>query len=306
MASPKGQRYGRPVHESSFEKVRAFRNSYLRPDAAPFRVLDVGSACVNSGSLSYRDLFRPPDFEYVGLDLAPGLNVDLVPRDPYSWDEISSESVDVAVCGQAFEHSPFFWITAAEIARVLTPGGYAVVIAPSGGHVHRFPVDCWRFNPDSWRSICAYVGLDLLETMREDGALRMTIPGRYWGDAMMIARKPALEEDTARRGFYERLEAIVTTRTDLSSILPGPGRKKLPQGPATAAYRRTHVRSRRAMMRHPLRLVLSAASWSGNRLRRWGRPVSLHWELVEGARSRLRGETAMPWPPEGPATKQSS
>ena len=109
-------------------------------------------------------LFAPPAFEYVGLDLADGPNVDLVPPDPYRWDSLGRESFDLVISGQAFEHNPYFWITAAEIARVLVEGGLTVIIAPSRGPVHRHPFDCWRFSPDSWSVLCQYVGLELLES----------------------------------------------------------------------------------------------------------------------------------------------
>ena len=126
------------VHEASFEKMRAFRNVYLKPIAEhPVRVLDVGSGTI-PGTPSYRDLYAGPDFEYVGLDIEEGPNVDRVPADPFSWGELATESFDVVISGQTFEHNPFFWITAAEIARVLAQDGLVAIIAPSAGHVHRF------------------------------------------------------------------------------------------------------------------------------------------------------------------------
>ena len=287
------------VHEASFEKVRAFRNAYLRPEPEPIRVLDIGSAQVNSRTLSYRDLFTPPDFDYLGLDLAPGENVDFVPADPYCWDEIASDSFDVAVCGQAFEHSPYFWITAAEIARVLRPGGYAVVIAPSTGHIHRFPLDCWRFYPDAWRSICTYVGLDLVEAMRERPTWRLWVPGLYWYDAMMIARKPQLEEPAARAAFGERLAAIAATRTVLPPVKPGPGRLGTPPGPAITAYESAHTLPSYAMVRHPARVLSAAWGAAGRRIQLKLRPLRVYFEVRHGKKAVQRGHDAMPWPPVG-------
>jgi len=200
------------VHEASFEKVRAFKSTYVTPHDRPLRVLDVGSGA-GPGSLTYRDLFPSPGFEYVGLDIEPGHNVDLVPEDPFCWSEIDSETFDLVISGQSFEHNPFFWITAAETARVLVEGGMAVVIAPSDGYPHRYPLDCWRFYPDSWPSICAYVGLELVESYREKPYWRKTIPGTYWRDAMMVARKSPFSDASERSSFYARIDAIVATRT---------------------------------------------------------------------------------------------
>jgi SAM-dependent methyltransferase len=42
-----------------------------------------------------------------------------------------------------------FWLTYLEILRVLKPNGLFYLNAPSNGLFHRYPVDCWRFYPDS-------------------------------------------------------------------------------------------------------------------------------------------------------------
>src|SRR5271165_2646961 len=198
------------MHEASFEKMRAIRAAYAAPATKPTKVLDVGSGC-GEGSLSYRRLFPPPAYEYVGLDMSPGHNVDFVPDDIFRWDSLPTESFDLVISGQMLEHNPYFWITMAEIARVTAQGGKVAIIAPSTGFPHRFPLDCWRFYPDSWLAVCNYVGLELIERYRERSSWRMSIPGTYWRDAMMVARKPAFDNDAARLSFYRRLEAIVST-----------------------------------------------------------------------------------------------
>ena len=77
------------MHEASFEKMRAFRNVYVTPKDCPMRVLDIGSG-TGEQALSYRALFESPDFDYVGLDIENGPNVDVVPADPYCWDAAHS------------------------------------------------------------------------------------------------------------------------------------------------------------------------------------------------------------------------
>lgn len=282
------------MHASAFEKVRAFRNAYFdgRRDER-FRVLDVGSGCTE-GSISCRDLFVPPVFDYVGLDIAPGHNVDYVPADPYSWEELGNESFDVVVSNQVFEHIPYFWITAAEIARVLVPGGLALVVSPSAGFPHRFPIDCWRFYPDSWSAMCDYVGLELLESYREwPVSWRRVIPGLYWRDAMMVARKQSLGSPAERAAFYERLGAIVATRTK------GPAAPLTANllGPATRSYERAHTLRVEEMVAHPLHIRTPVwrrirrvwASSGGGALRR--RMVARH-----AGKARARGARSLPWP----------
>jgi SAM-dependent methyltransferase len=59
------------------------------------------------------------------------------------------ESFDVVVTSSCFEHSEFFWLTLLECLRILKPAGLLYLSVPSNGPFHRYPVDCWRFYPDS-------------------------------------------------------------------------------------------------------------------------------------------------------------
>ncbi len=202
------------MHDSALMKMAAFRDVYLQP---PARILDVGSWSEHGDG--HRDLFG--DYDYVGLDIVDGPNVDVVPADPYRWTELETGSFDAVVSGQVFEHNPYFWITAAETARVTKPGGMICLVAPSAGEVHRYPLDCWRFWPDAGAALCGYVGLELVESYVESGTHR-TVNGAEWRDWMMIARRPA-DIDLLH------LEMIVATRR----AFPEP---RLEEGPAISAY----------------------------------------------------------------------
>jgi SAM-dependent methyltransferase len=268
------------MHDASFEKMRAFRNTYLTPRRRPIRVLDVGSGS-NPGTISYRALFANSDFEYVGLDVEAGHNVDIVPDDPFCWSGIAAESFDLVISGQTFEHNPYFWITAAEIARVLVPGGLTAVIEPSAGAVHRFPYDCWRFYPDSWAATSAYVGLELLESFTEQPTPDRPIGGtRHWLDAMMIARKP----EGSGRDFYGRLEAIVATRPRTALSEPK-------AGPAAQAYKDAHTLAHPLSTRLQQDFVRSAP--------RWLAPLRLRAIARLRHQTERRGDAALPWPPAG-------
>lgn len=97
------------MHESSYLKMQGFADNYVRfPDRNLIRVLDVGSMIVVPNALTYQTIFSDKSVEYIGLDVEPGLNVDYIPKDPYSWEEIGDDSFDVIVSGQAFEHAPIF------------------------------------------------------------------------------------------------------------------------------------------------------------------------------------------------------
>ncbi len=219
------------MHASSFEKIRAFRDTYLKASpGAVLSVLDIGSMA-HKAQDTYRPLFDGPLYEFTGLDIAEGPNVDLVPEDVFHWAEVPDRSVDVVISGQTFEHNPYFWITLAEVARVLVPGGLAAIVAPGSGAVHRYPFDCWRFYPDAWPAACAFVGLDLLEYAMEDRPSDTRMTGFDWHDNFMVARAPTFDDPDAEQAHYARLAVIGSTRT----AMPEPGPEVRP-GPAIELY----------------------------------------------------------------------
>ena len=177
------------MHQSSLDKMTHFVNNYMQSMRGQnINILDLGSLDVNG---SYRYLFDDAGWSYLGADMAEGKNVDVVLKNPYLWNEIKSDTQDVFVCGQVFEHVAFFWIVMDEIARVLKPDGLACIIAPSRGYEHRYPVDCWRFYPDGFRVLARYSGLQLLsvETQWHREGYEND-DSDDWGDTVAIFVKP--------------------------------------------------------------------------------------------------------------------
>lgn len=211
------------MHASSILKVecflRAYGSSLPRPAGLP-RVLEVGSKSYSAQD-TYRHLFPDERYSYTGLDLEAGPNVDLVPAKGSVWEELEAESIDLCISGQTFEHNPFFWVTFAEMARVLTPSGLLCIVAPGAGDIHRYPYDCWRFYPDSWLSLCALTGMELVETYFESDDTAQIVPGGAWRDSALIARKPELA-GPLRATFYRRLEQIVEPLREAPIAVPRP------------------------------------------------------------------------------------
>ncbi|MEY2542224.1 MAG: hypothetical protein QOI22_1826 [Verrucomicrobiota bacterium] len=176
------------MHPSSFDKMAAFRRNHLDSrQNEPLLIVDLGSHDING---SYRSLFDKPPWHYLGADLAPGDNVDLVLRDPYDWRELKTGSVDIVISGQTLEHTEFFWETMFEIARVLKPHGLCCIIAPSSGPEHRFPIDCWRFYPDGLRAVARYAGLEVVEARTQWNDLEQyDSESNKWHESVLVARK---------------------------------------------------------------------------------------------------------------------
>lgn len=186
------------MHPSSYDKMSAFRRDHLenrRGEA--LLIYDLGSQDING---SYRPLFAEPGWRYLGIDMAPGKNVDVVLRDPYDWREIPAASADVIVSGQTFEHTEFFWLTMQQIARALKPNGLCCLIAPSSGPEHRYPVDCWRVYPDGFQALARSAGLETVEchTQWED-LPQYDDESNKWHDSVLVARKPSQSRTTGVR-----------------------------------------------------------------------------------------------------------
>lgn len=146
------------MHRTSFETMTRFVETRLR-DRIGLRVLDVGSYNVNG---SYRDLFA--NHVYVGADIRPGPNVDLVLPDPYRWE--LDEKYDVVISGQTLEHVEDIGLLVREIAATLKSGGLTCLIAPWTWRYHEHPVDCWRIFPQGMRWLMRQAGLTELEIYR--------------------------------------------------------------------------------------------------------------------------------------------
>ena len=170
------------MHPTAVQNCAAFFNAYgprLKSAPAP-KVLDIGAQDVN-GSL--RQVI-PAGFTYVGVDFVQGKGVDVVLDDPYTLP-FEADSADVILSSSCFEHSEMFWVLFLEILRVLRPGGLFYLNVPSNGDFHRWPVDCWRFYPDSGRALmkwAAHNGVDaaMLESYTS------TQNGDQWNDFVAV------------------------------------------------------------------------------------------------------------------------
>ncbi len=206
------------MHQSSLDEMLNFKNKYLESSKdKPLLVFDLGSQDVNG---SYRKYFNASPWKYYGIDVTPGKNVDIVLKDYYKWSEIKSDSADVLISGQAFEHIEFFWITMLEIARVLKPGGLCCIIAPSGGFEHRYPMDCWRFYTDGFVALARFAKLEVIEaSTRWASDAKYTDDSNLWKDTVLVCRKPyLLRFDT----WKEKIRRILLHRILTMGLRPSP------------------------------------------------------------------------------------
>ena len=156
------------MHASSMENMQKYYEKYICGEylvnKAHLKVLDIGGANVNG---SYADIFSSDKFQYLAADIEAGDGVDVVLTDPYKFP-FEDESVDIVISGQAFEHVEFFWLLFEEMARVIKKNGFIILIAPSAGPIHRYPVDCYRFYPDAYYALAKYVNIKVVEVFHDN------------------------------------------------------------------------------------------------------------------------------------------
>jgi len=141
------------MHKSAYDNINKYTEKYLKDlEGKGAKILDVGSMDVN-GTL--KPIFNKPGWEYVGVDIAKGKNVNVVLADPYKYP-FQDDHFDAAVSSSCFEHDEMFWLTFKEVVRVVKSGGYFFLAAPFKDGIHRVPVDCWRFLPDGYKALCKW------------------------------------------------------------------------------------------------------------------------------------------------------
>ena len=212
------------MHESAYRHMADSFERYYIPHKHKV-VLDVGSRAVSGHKLTHKDIVKPHDLKYIGVDVVEGPNVDVVMKEPYRLP-LRSQSVDIIFCGQVFEHVPYFWVTFLEMARVLRGGGVIFLSAPSRGHRHSPPTDCWRFYPDGMRSLAKFADLKLLRAHtdfppKQSDNSRLDYSRiseyRYWGDTVGVFQKT--RQYRRYRGFIMR-ELLIRWSNKRSVVKP--------------------------------------------------------------------------------------
>lgn len=279
------------MHASSYRKMQLFVETYLADARAlPLTILDFGSQQVNPVSLTYRTLLDQSPWTYVGLDIAEGHNVSVKVDDAYDWGEVASDSVDVVVSGQAFEHVEFFWASAFEIGRVLKPGGLLMLIAPSGGYEHRFPLDCWRYYTDGMRALTAYLRFELVDAFTDWG-------NEVWEDSVAVMRKPIV--DLATTHEFAIRSAMQRALLAPGAVVPVVDAPTEVPTPSALAVPRPGALTERLRDLTPAERIKGRAMWLGERMAGVrGRQLASD---LRGRLDRSRRSATSEQPPSGEA-----
>ncbi len=148
-----------PYHQLAnrfFKECRELGKS--NPNA---RVLEIGSRA-RSGHVR-RELVAP--MQYLGLDILPGENTDIV-GDVHNLSALlEPESFDALFSISTFEHLAMPWKAVLEMNSVLKVGGRVLISSHQAFPLHDQPWDLWRFSDTAWYSLFnEATGFKIIET----------------------------------------------------------------------------------------------------------------------------------------------
>lgn len=140
------ERFAAPEDVRFIEMTAEFQDAVAR---RPGRFLEIGSRA-RSGN-SYRHWFSS-EIDYVGMDVAPGPNVDIV-GDAHALSTITNETFDYIFSIAVFEHLLMPWKVALEMNKVMKTGGLALIMSHNAWPLHEEPWDFWRYSRESWQGL---------------------------------------------------------------------------------------------------------------------------------------------------------
>jgi lipopolysaccharide biosynthesis protein/SAM-dependent methyltransferase len=195
------------MHTSAMDYGRIFFKTYCSNKSENCLIVDIGALNVN-GSL--RD-YAPNNAIYQGVDFAEGKGVDVILTDPYELP-YEDASVDVIVCSSVFEHSEFFWLLYLECIRILKPSGIMYLNVPSNGMVHRYPVDSWRFYPDSGHALAKWANHNSYDVVLLEsfiGEKRGALEGEgMWNDFVAVFVKDKTQAEQFPLRIIDNIEQM--------------------------------------------------------------------------------------------------
>lgn len=137
-----------------------------------FTILEIGSReVVNKNRIRQ----VAPLAKYIGFDVHPGKNVDIVGDAHRLTDYIPLQSVDLIISFAVFEHLAMPWVVAEEYSKVLKTGGIACTFTHFSFSEHELPWHFFQFNKRGLEVLFnQQLGFELIES-----GMGMPMIGRF-------------------------------------------------------------------------------------------------------------------------------
>ncbi len=113
-------------------------------------VLEIGSKDYGA-TASFRGFYA--DTEYVGVDMAEGKGVDVVVDLTRGTAPLEENRFALGICCSVLEHVEQPWAFAANLTRLIRPGGKLYMSVPWVWRYHPYPDDYFRFSHKGVRAL---------------------------------------------------------------------------------------------------------------------------------------------------------
>ena len=133
----------------------------LLDDSSSANILEIGSR--DRSKFVSKDTFVPSWFNYTGIDILAGDNVDVV-CDAHELSKYFPENeFDYVFSLNVFEHLLIPWKVVLEINTILKVGGKVMIFTHQTMPLHDEPTDYWRFSDRAWPALfCEETGFKII------------------------------------------------------------------------------------------------------------------------------------------------
>jgi SAM-dependent methyltransferase len=191
------------------DTTKALISHYVEQLDLSGQVLEIGAQQLASCAI---DLFREPRFTYRNVNREVSDIPDTIAADITDCrDTIADESFDIVVACDVFEHIDRPWLAAAEISRILKPGGLVITNTLFAWRNPPGPVDYWTYLPESLEFL--FSGLECLEKGYDQSELER-------GTVYLVGRKGSGPPITRFQDSHHPLAGYL--RRDLGEVVTDP------------------------------------------------------------------------------------
>jgi SAM-dependent methyltransferase len=144
-------------------------------------VLEIGARVVGPYSSLYAERFAP-ECRFIGADIHAAPGVDLVVDAHRLSRRVKPGSLGGVFSLAVMEHLAAPWVVAAEINRVLQPGGLTLHLMPQAYPAHQMPNDFWRMSDDGLKVLFGpATGFEVVEAGMAEPVQIMPPAGTRYG-----------------------------------------------------------------------------------------------------------------------------
>lgn len=129
-----------------------------------FKILEIGPDSLPSSCNKKINSFQK--WDTLEIESSENNKTTYISPYPYNYPVPDSE-YDIVLACNVMEHVADIWKWLKELRRIIKPGGYVILIAPTSYPFHEEPIDCWRIYPDGMKILASNSDFNILLALNE-------------------------------------------------------------------------------------------------------------------------------------------